>query len=284
MARDGNNLRLHVQSAVPGSYIRVNPDVTPPTIEMETTRNVWTPLNFIPSVDLDATVTGAPGTSTDWRPPTLNAVIKYSKNIFLVLTVNWNDASLPCTPVSPSQVIVSSRVASPSLSATLSRTEASVKVGETIHYSVGIQNTGDVPLTGVTAAVADLGTFTYSATVTSAQTAKANVARGAARTFYVRVGNDGDATESLTVPGVDSGAAGYKVTYFDAGGADITAAVKAGTYVVPSVAPGATTTLRVKVKATTTSVRGSGHNADVRVTSTGDPSATDVVRAKVKRT
>lgn len=357
VAREGSNLRVHIQSAVAGSYIRVNPDATPPTIEVETAPGVFAPLDLIPSVDVDATVNGARGSSVTWRAPTLNAVVKYSKNIPLVLGVNWNDANTPCVPDDPNQVIVSTLIASPAMTATLSRTEATVKVGETIHYDVAVANTGDIALTGVTATipgatcatppssvavgetahvactraatVADLGTFTrtasvdtaetagtttnavsttvnprraadaevgtalagpfavngtYSPAVTPAQTAKANVARGAARNFYVRIGNDGDASDSLTVRGVDSGAAGYKVTYFDALGVNITTAVKAGTYVVPDLAPGATTTLRVKVKATTTSVRGSGHNADVRVTSSNDAGATDVVRAKVKRT
>ncbi|MBL8778994.1 MAG: hypothetical protein JNK12_23920 [Acidimicrobiales bacterium] len=357
VAREGGNLKVRIESAVPGSYIRVNADATPPTIEIEVTSGNWQPLDFVPSVDVDAVVTGARGNSINWKAPTLNAVVKYQRNVFGLIDVNWNDANTPCIPDDPNQVIVSTLIASPAMTATLSRTEATVKVGETIHYDVAVANTGDIGLTGVTATipgatcatppssvavgetahvactriatVADIGSFTrtasvdtaettgtttnavsttvnprraadaevgtalagpfavngtYSPAVTPAQTAKANVARGAARNFYVRIGNDGDATDSLTVRGVDSGAAGYKVSYFDAVGTNITAAVKAGTYVVPDLAPGATTTLRVKVKATTTSVRGSGHNADVRVTSSNDAGATDVVRAKVKRT
>lgn len=357
VSRQGSNLKVHIQSAVAGSYIRVNPDATPPTIEIETSPGVWTALDFIPSVDVDATVTGLPGTTIDWRPPTLNAVVKYSKFIIVLININWNDVNVPCTPVNPSQTLVSTLVATPAMTATLSRTEASVEVGETIHYTVGVQNTGDVALTGITASVpgatcaapptsvavastatiacthtatvADLGTYTrtaavdtaetagtttsavsttvtprrvadagvglaaggpfavegtYSASVTTAQTAKGSVAAGAARTFYVQVGNDGDATDSFTVRGVDSGAAGYKVTYFDAQGVNVTPAVKAGTYVVPNLTAGATTTLRVKIKATTASARGSAHNADVTVTSSNDAGARDVVRAKAKRT
>ena len=458
VTREFGNLKIHIQSAVPGSYIRVNADATPPTIEIEQSPGQWVPFNVIPSVDLDATVNGARGSTIDWHPPTLNAVVKYSKSVPFLINVNWNDANTPCTPVDPNQVIVSTRVASPAMSATLSRTEASVLVGETIHYSVAVQNTGDVALTGVTVAVpaatcdappasiavgatanvacthtataadlgtytrtanvdtaetaaattnsvsttvsrpsmsatlsrteasvlvgqaihysvavqntggvaltgvtvavpaatcdappasiavgatanvacthtataADLGTYTrtanvdtaetaatttnsvsttvsprrvadalvataaagpftgdgiYGATVTPTQTLKTTIARGATRTFFVRAGNDGDATDSLTVRGVDTGAAGYRVRYFDdATGVNITTAVNAGTYVVADVAPGATVTLRVKVKATTASALRSSHVADVSVASVADPASVDTVRARVKRT
>lgn len=357
VTREGGNLKVRIESAVPGSYIRVNADATPPTIEIEVTPGSWQALDFIPSVDVDAVVTGARGNTINWRAPTLNAVVKYSINVPLVIGINWNDANTPCIPDDPNQVIVSTLIASPAMSATLSRTEASVKVGEAIHYDVAVQNTGDIALTGVTAGVAgatcgapptsiavgetahvactrtaavgDLGTFTrtasvdtaetpaattnsvsttvlprrvadasiaakaagpfaldgtYSPTVTGAQTAKAGVARGATRTFHVRVGNDGDATDSFRVRGVASGATGYKVTYVDAAGTDITSQVVAGTYTVADLPPGATATLRVKIKAKPSSVRGSARKADVTVTSVGDPSAVDTVRAKAKRT
>lgn len=357
VTREFGNLKIRIQSTVPGSRIRINPDVTPPTIEIEESAGVWVPLDFIPSVDIDATVNGAPGSAINWKPPTLNAKVKYNNNVFGLISINWEDVDTPCTPNDPNQTIVSTLVASPSMSATLTRTEAAVTVGETIHYQVAVQNTGDVALTGTTVAVpnatcdpppasiavgatanvacariataGDVGTYTraasvdtaetaavttnsvsttvnarrvadaavgtaaagpfsgggtYSGTVTPGQTKKANVARGATSTFYVQVGNDGDAADSFTVHGVDTGAAGYKVKYFDTAGVNITAAVKAGTYVVPTVAAGATVNLRVTIKATTASARGSGHNADVRITSTSSSSATDIVRAKVKRT
>lgn len=357
VGREGGNIRVHIQSAVAGSYIRINPDASPPTIEVETSPGVFAPLDFIPSVDVDAVVTGARGSSINWKAPTLNAVVKYAKSIPIVLSVNWNDANTPCLPDDPNQVIVSTLIATPSMSVSLSRTEATVEVGETIHYDVAVQNTGDIALSGLTAtvagatcasppasialattahvtctrtaSVADIGTFTrsaavdtaetaaattnavsttvtprrvadaavgtastgpfaldgtYSPTVTTGQTAKGGVASGAARSFYVQIGNDGDAADSFRVRGVESGAAGYKVTYFDAAGANVTSAVAAGTYTTSALAPGATTTLRVKIKAKPTSVRGSAHNADVTVTSAGDATAVDTVRAKAKRT
>jgi hypothetical protein len=357
VTRQASNLKIHIQSPVAGSYIEVNPDVTPPTITIEEAPGHRVPLDFIPSVDVDAIVNGAPGSAIQWTPPTLNAVVKYSKFIPVLINVNWNDANTPCTPNDPAQVIVSTLVASPSMSPTLSRTEATVTVGQTIHYTATIPNTGDVPLTGVSVSIpsatcatppvsiavaasatvgcthvaggGDLGTYTrsatvdtaetaptttgavsttvgprrvvdatigaavggpftgdgvYSGTVTTAQTVKGNVARGATRTFYVQVGNDGDAADSLTVRGVNTGAAGYKVKYFDASGLNVTPAVKAGTYVVPNVAAGASVTLRVTIKATTASTRGAAHNADVRVTSAASSSVTDIVRAKAKRT
>lgn len=356
VSREGGNLKVRIESAVPGSYIRVNADATPPTIEIEQSAGNWVALDFIPSVDVDATVNGARGSTIDWRAPTLNAVVKYQKNVILI-NVNWNDANVPCTPDDPNQVIVSTLIATPSMSASLSRTEASVEVGETVHYDVALQNTGNAPLTGVTTAiagatcatppasvdvgatahvactrtatVADLGTLTrtatvdtaetsatttnavsttvtprraadaaigtaavgpfavdgtYAPTVTPAQTVKGSVASGATRTYHVQIGNDGDATDSFRVRGVESGAAGYKVTYLDAAGANITSAVVAGTYTTAPLAPGATTTVRVKIKAKATSARGSGHNADVTVTSVADPTAVDTVRAKAKRT
>lgn len=135
-------------------------------------------------------------------------------------------------------------------------------------------------------ATASAGPYTgdgvYSATVTSGQTRSATVARGATRKFHVRIQNDRAVADTLKVKGVTSGSAGYTVRYF-AGTTDITAAVVAGSYSTGALAPGASVTIKVKIKASSTTTAGSARNVDVTARSTTATSIKDTVRARATR-
>jgi len=155
VSRQGSNLVITVQSAYPtvndtNGRIRVNADVTPTTIEVQEANGTWVPVDFIPSVDVDATVNGAAGSTIDWKPPSILAKVFYKKFIFIVININWNDVNTPCTPDNPNQTVVSTLVGSPALSVTTSADETSVVAGEDIHLHVTATNTGNMPLTGVT--------------------------------------------------------------------------------------------------------------------------------------
>ena len=123
----------------------------------------------------------------------------------------------------------------------------------------------------------------YESRVVSGQTAVGGVARGATRTFRVRVGNDAAAPATFTIRGVASGSPGYTVRYLR-DGLDISSAVRAGSYAITDLAPGAVVTIKVKVTAGPTAATHSARNVDVKVRSTAGPAARDVVRARATRT
>lgn len=122
----------------------------------------------------------------------------------------------------------------------------------------------------------------YATSVTPGQTRTASVARGATRTFYVRLQNDGGATDSLKLKGVTSGSAGYTVKY-KLGTQNVTSAVAAGTWTTVPLAPGAFVVLKVKVTATTAAVAGSARNVDLTARSVAATTVKDVVRARATR-
>ncbi len=155
VSRVGSNLVIHIQSAYPtvndtNGRIRINADVTPTTVEVQETNGTWVPINFVPSVDIDATVTGAPGSTIDWKAPSILAKVFYKKFIIIVININWNDVNTPCTPDNPNQTVVSTLVGSPGLSVSTSADETSVVAGQPIHLHVTATNTGNMALTGVT--------------------------------------------------------------------------------------------------------------------------------------
>lgn len=127
------------------------------------------------------------------------------------------------------------------------------------------------------------GAGVASPTVTPAQTKSSGVARGGTHTFSVRAQNNGGAVDSFKVRRLKSGSAGYTVAHFR-GRTDITSEVRAGTYMIADVEPGAAVTIKVKITAKTTSAAGSARNADVTIESVDTPTARDVVRARATRT
>lgn len=121
----------------------------------------------------------------------------------------------------------------------------------------------------------------YTSTVSSSQKVTASVARGATRTFYVAVQNDGGAADRFVVRAVSSGSPGYSLKV-KRGTENLTAAVTGAGYTSESLAPGGSFLLKVKVTATT-AVAGSARNVDVTVSSASAGSAKDVVRARAVR-
>lgn len=157
VSRVGSNLVIHIQSAYPtvndtNGRIRINADVTPTTIEVQETNGSWVPINFIPSVDIDATVTGAAGSTIDWKAPSILAKVFYKKSVLfgIIININWVDVNTPCTPDNPNQTVVSTLVGSPGLAVSTSADETSVVAGLPIHLHVTATNTGNMALTGVT--------------------------------------------------------------------------------------------------------------------------------------
>ena len=89
-------------------------------------------------------------------------------------------------------------------------------------------------------------------------------------------------TEPLRVSGPASTST-YRISYFDEDGTDITAAVTAGTYETEALAPGATTKIKVTVKAKPGAPVGATIAAKVKVTSTTDSTKKDAVKMTVTR-
>lgn len=114
----------------------------------------------------------------------------------------------------------------------------------------------------------------------SGQTASAGLARGASVDFTVKLENDGNVVDPLTVTGTAAGA-GFSVRYFDAAGAEITTAVLAGTYSTGPLAPGANRTIRVRVKARSGAAVGARQAVTITAGSGTDAAVVDVVRTTV---
>lgn len=135
-------------------------------------------------------------------------------------------------------------------------------------------------------ATARTGPFSFGGVYASSMTGNAQVlnrpvARGAAVTSYVRVGNDRPGIDSFKVKGVGSGA-GYTVRYFR-GTTDITAAVVAGSYTIENVPAGGFVDLKVKVTATTSTARGSSRAVTITVKSKTVKITKDVVQVRAVR-
>lgn len=131
------------------------------------------------------------------------------------------------------------------------------------------------------------------------QTASQKSNRGRRRVFYARVQNDGNAADSFRVQGSDDIPLGISVKYFlgavrdrscdgvppnPPGPCDITAAVKAGTFVTGTLAPGATTSdaTLIRIEITVDKLANAGlYDALVTFTSNSKPSQRDTVQASV---
>ncbi len=104
-------------------------------------------------------------------------------------------------------------------------------------------------------------------------------ARGTA-VCVVRLQNDGNRTERLSALGT-RGTAAFAVRYA-VGGVDVSAAVKAGSYRTPRLAPGAASAIRVTVTRLAAARVGDERTFRVRAHSVNDPSVTDAVATVVR--
>ena len=118
----------------------------------------------------------------------------------------------------------------------------------------------------------------YQAVASGVQAKTAKAAKGSTQTFGLQIQNDGSVSDAFTVLGCAK-SAGFTVTYV-AGGANVTAAVTAGTYTTGAIAPDDASSLDLIVKL---SKKAKGtKTCEVVVTSASDGTKTDHVKATVK--
>jgi hypothetical protein len=125
-----------------------------------------------------------------------------------------------------------------------------------------------------------IGNGVYN-TTGAGQTRSTTVPRLGTATFTVRIQNDGNVADDLRVRG-QATTSRYTVTY-KAGSTNVTSQVVAGTYTLDDVGPGATRNLTVIVKARAGTPVGNLVNRLVTVTSVGDTTRKDAVKATVRR-
>lgn len=94
--------------------------------------------------------------------------------------------------------------------------------------------------------------------------------------FRIRIQNDGARTDRFRVIATGS-TSGYRVKFFR-GTTDITAAVKAGTYRTPTLAPGAVYKIKARVTLRPDAVNGDKAVRLVTLTSVGNPNKKDAVK------
>jgi hypothetical protein len=117
----------------------------------------------------------------------------------------------------------------------------------------------------------------------SGETASAKVKRTKSVTFVIQIQNDGNNADDFFIQG-QGRKKGFVVSYFNApsGGTNITSSVIAGDYQSLSVAPTASTYIRIVVTAKKGVSLGTVRSWLVTATSLGDPLTNDAVLAKVK--
>lgn len=121
----------------------------------------------------------------------------------------------------------------------------------------------------------------YSPTATPAQAISANVSPGTRGSYAVTVQNDGGLPASFVLKSTVTDGTGFRVTYRDAGGADITSAVNAGTYSTGTLAAGQSVTIAMRVKVKSSAVQGAMAKIDLAARNGAGPFVRDVVRARV---
>lgn len=128
------------------------------------------------------------------------------------------------------------------------------------------------------------GTYTgnnvYNTTAVG-QSKTASAPQGSSVTFSLSIQNDGEVDDRFLVLAAGS-TSSYVVKYL-LGTTDVTAAVVAGTYQTPTLAPGGTHLLTAKVKVTTSATAGSKVTRKVTITSVNDHGAKDAVKFIVMR-
>ena len=131
------------------------------------------------------------------------------------------------------------------------------------------------------AAAALVGNDVYNLDGTN-QTRTANKGVGTSVSFYVSIQNDGNANDTFKLALSGAATTMYSVRYYH-GTTEITAAVVAGTYQTPSVAPGASYTVKAVVKVKSTATAGSSVSRLLTITSVANGTKQDAVKFVVKR-
>jgi len=126
-----------------------------------------------------------------------------------------------------------------------------------------------------------VGNNVYNTTGAS-QTRTLSARRTQIRNFYVRVQNDGNVTNTLTLRGT-AAASGSSVLYYSGTTTtNVTTAMRSSTGLRVSLAPGRSKLIRVRIKVLSTAVIGSMKPATVSGVWSGDGTRTDVAKAVVK--
>ena len=99
--------------------------------------------------------------------------------------------------------------------------------------------------------------------------------------FGVSIQNDGTSSDRIRVKASGMAVAGYSVRYFD-GATDITSTVIAGTFTTPSIGPGGTHLLKVKVTHAADVYDFSDLQRLVSLTSAANPNKVDAVKVVVQ--
>lgn len=106
------------------------------------------------------------------------------------------------------------------------------------------------------------------------------IPRGTTRRHVVRIENDGGTSQDFRVRGTLSSSR-FQVRWFT-GSTNITSQVRAGTYTIPNLAPGAHVDLRVEIKVLNSTPSGARVTATTRATATNLPGYADAVRSTVR--
>ena len=119
-------------------------------------------------------------------------------------------------------------------------------------------------------------------TTGAGQSRTGSAAKGKTITFGISIQNDGSGADRFKVKATGAAASAYTVKYFH-GTTDITAAVVAGSYLTPSLAPGATYLITARVTVKSTAAVGSSVTRLVTLTSVGNSVKKDAVKFTGKR-
>ena len=114
------------------------------------------------------------------------------------------------------------------------------------------------------------------------QTRSGSATPGHSITFGISIQNDGTGGDHFKVKATGIAVSGYSVKYYR-GTTDITAAVVAGTYQTPSLAPTATYLITARVTVKSTAAVGSQVTRLVTLTSVGNSTKKDAVKFIGKR-
>jgi hypothetical protein len=127
-----------------------------------------------------------------------------------------------------------------------------------------------------------IGNDVYNLTGAS-QTKTAKAAKGGSKTYVVQLQNDATAADVIVLKGPGS-TTKFTVKYLKGatGTVNITTAVVAGTYVTDSIPAGGSRTIRIVITAKTTAVAGTSRSVLLTLTSQGDGTTKDAVKAVLK--
>jgi len=153
--------------------------------------------------------------------------------------------------------------------------------GGTSTLTIGVSDQQPDAEVSTAASTGFIGNDVYNSTGVS-QTRTLTARRTTARSFYVRVRNDGNVTDVMTLRGSHA-APGSSVRYY-AGTTttNVTTAMRSRTGRRISLAPGRSSLIRVRIQILSTAAIGSRKPATVSATWTGDGTRVDVAKAVVK--